>query len=459
MSSTTPRLSFGRKIGFTVGDYGFNLYWKSVSIFLLFYYTDVVGLSATTAGMIYMAATIFDAVMDLVIGGIADRTRTRWGRYRPYILLGAAPLGLSFAALYYKPAADGLALTGIVLGTHLVFRLMYAAVSIPYLSLTARVTQSSEERSSLAGFRMMFATMGGLTVSFVTQPLVAWMGQGDAAKGFFYVACTLAAISTAILPIVFLSTREPDLPSDEAPKVRLKDYWRLLRTNRAFWIVMIGVTCTAVSSTVISNSVLYYYKYLIGDEASARYALSVRSVAGLAIIPMWIYVTKFIGKRQCWFLASAWGLLCLSVFSVIDVRGVSSAVILFLLLYITSLGLSMTYWSMLPDTVEYGEWKSGLRSEAIVFGFASFFQKLALGMAAGLFGWALDFVGYVPNISQTPETLAGIKYIMVVLPAVALATGMGAMWFHPLRPGVHEHITRQLIGRRSGDAGTGRQRS
>lgn len=442
------RLSMKRKAGFAIGDYACNLYWQSISLFLMYYYTDVVGLPATTAGVIYMVASIFDGAIDPVMGAVADRTRTRWGRYRPWILMGAIPLGFSFAALYWKPALDGLGLIAVVLATHLVFRVAYTAVSIPYSSLTARITTSSDERNGLAGFRMFFATLAGLTISFLTQPMVALFGGGDQARGFFYAACTIALVATSILPLVFLATREPVLASDDQPMPGMRDYWRSIRVNRAFWLVMIAITSAALCSTVIGKSVLYYFKYFVEDEASARYALSIKSAAGLLIIPSWVYVTKVTGKRGAWFTATGWALVGLAVFALTDIRDVVDASLMFLFLHVAILGLNMTYWSMLPDTVEYGEWRSGVRAESFIFGFGIFFQKVALGLAAGLLGVMLDLVGYVPNIPQTAETLEGIKLIITVFPAIGLAMAAVAMWLHPLRRGEHERISRELAERR-----------
>lgn len=442
------RLSRGRMAGFAIGDYACNLYWQSISLFLMFYYTDAVGLSAATAGAIYMVASIFDGAIDPIMGAIGARTRTRWGRYRPWVLIGAVPLGFSFAALYWKPAATGLGLTAIVLLTHLLFRIAYTAVSIPYSTLTARITTRSDERNALAGFRMFFATLAGLTVSFLTQPMVAFFGHGDPAKGFFGAACVIAGISTAILPLVFLNTHEPALPSDDEPMPSLGDYWRSIRVNRAFWMVMIATTAAALCSTVIGKSVLYYYKYFVHDEGAAQYALSLKMAAGLLIIPAWVQVTKVIGKRGAWFAATGWALVALTIFAVTDIRGAIGAGVIFLVLHVAVLGLNMTYWSMLPDTVEYGEWRSGVRAESFIFGFGIFFQKVALGLAAGLLGYGFEFVGFRPNVAQAPATLSGIKLVITLFPAAGLLIAALAMWKHPLRKGEHERISAEIASRR-----------
>jgi len=446
-TSADGRLSVARKAGFAIGDYACNLYWQSISLFLLFYYTDVVGLPAATAGLIYMVASIFDGAIDPVMGTIADRTRTRWGRYRPWVLIGAAPLGLAFAALYWKPAATGFGLTAVVMLAHLVFRIAYTAVSIPYSTLTARITTRSDDRNGLAGFRMVFASLAGLTVAWLTQPMVGYFGGGDPAVGFFRAACVLAAIATVILPLVFLNTVEPPLPSDRADLPPLRAYWGSIRFNKAFWLIMIAVTAAALCSTIIGKSVIYYFKYFVGDEGAARYALSANMASGLVVIPCWVAITKRIGKRGAWFAASAWLAIGLVAFALTDFRAAVPAAAMFLVLQIGVMGLNMTYWSMLPDTVEYGEWRSGIRAESFIFGFGIFFQKVALGLAAGLMGLAFDWVGFHANATQSEATLNGIRLVIALCPIAGLGIAAWAMWHHPLRRGEHERITAEIAAR------------
>jgi len=442
-------LSWGRRVGFAAGDYACNLYWQSVSLFLLFFYTDAVGLPAATAGLIYMVASIWDGAIDPIIGAFADRTRTRFGRYRPYLLLGAVPLGLTFCLLYYRPPFEGWGLAAWMLGGHMIFRSCYAMLSIPYTSLNARITRSSSERSTLAGLRMMFATLAGLTVALSTQPMVARFGAGDPARGYLAAAAVLALVATVIFPIVFFSTREPAEEAEQGPPMRMTDYWRALRGNRAFWIVMAGIGSAVVCSTALGKSVLYYFKYYLHAEAAARTALSLGAAAGLLIVPFWLVVTRFTGKRNAWLIATAWGLAGLAAFGIGEVRSPAVMIAFLLWMQIASLGLAMTFWSMLPDTVEYGEWVSGVRTESFVFGLGQFFLKVALGIGAGLFGLALDLVGYQPNLEQSADTLAGMKTIMVVFPAAGLILGGVAMLFYPLRHGTHEAIVGEVALRRS----------
>ena len=237
------------------------------------------------------------------------------------------------------------------------------------------------------------------------------------------------------------------------------DYWAAIRANRAFWVVMITVTCAVICATAMGKSLLYYFKYYLQDEAASRMALSVVAASGLVIIPAWMLLTRFIGKRLAWFVATIIGLLGLAFFAVTDIRSPTAMTVFMVYMQVGVLGLMMTFWSMLPDTVEYGEWHSGVRAEAFIFGLGQFFLKVALGLGAGLFGVALDMVGYVPNVPQSASTLAGMKNIMLVLPAAGLTLGFIAMLFYPLKRGVHENIVEQLATRKLAVPGAWRRRA
>lgn len=445
--NSSDQLSIGRKAGFALGDYACNLYWQSVTLFLMFYYTDVVGLSGATAGLIYMIASIFDGITDPIMGAIADRTRTRFGRFRPYILAACVPLGLTFTLMFWKPALDGAGLLAVVLASHLLFRVAYTAVSVPYCSLTARMTHSSQERSTLAGFRMVFSALAGLTVAYLTHPLVATLGAGDEARGYFYAASVFALVATSIFPVVFLATREPAETQDETQQLRLRDYWRAVARNRAFWVLMIAMMISATATTTLAKSVLYYFKYVVGDEQGARYALSLKAVAALAIIPCWVYATRYIGKQIAWICAALLGIVGCIALSLLEVSTTLTATAFFIFMHAASVGTWLTVWSMMPDTVEYGEWCSGVRAESFIFGLGMFFQKVALGLAAGLFGWSLDSVGYIANAAQSAQTLDGIKMIVVILTGVSFAGSLLVVLFYPLKKGRHEAIVAELRAR------------
>ena len=446
-----PQLSIRARMGFGVGDYACNLYWQSVSFFLLFYYTDAVGLSAAQAGLIYLIASIFDGATDPLAGAVADRTRTRWGRYRGYVLFGGIPLALAFVLMYYRPPLlEGLALFAWLLGTHLIFRLTYTAVSIPYTSLSACITNDSNERASLAGYRIVFATLAAFTVVFFTQPIVAAFSTEDhPAYGFTVAAAVFAVLATLIYPLVFVSTTEHHEPeaSDHAG-LSFAEYRRSLFSNGAFWSAVLAICAAVICTTALSKSVLYYFKYYLNDEANSRYALICMAALGLVVVPAWTMLTRLTAKRTVWGIATIWSLTALVLFAFVDIRSTPYMIAWYLFAHVGSLGFSYTFWAVLPDTIEYGEWRSGIRAESFVFGLGQFFLKVALGIGAGLFGWLLDLVGYVPNEAQSETTLAGLKWIMVALPGAGVLLAAVAMSRFPMGRGDHGRIVQELRLRR-----------
>jgi GPH family glycoside/pentoside/hexuronide:cation symporter len=228
------------------------------------------------------------------------------------------------------------------------------------------------------------------------------------------------------------------------------DHWQAIRHNRAFWILMLGISFGAVSSTAMGKSVLYVFKYIVGDAAGARYALSLVAASGVIIIPGWVFATRLLGKQLAWLTAAGIGLAGVVGLAVLPIHGAVQMTLFFIYMHVAALGISMTYWSMMPDTVEYGEWRSGRRPESFIFGLGMFFQKVALGVAAGLFGWSLDLIGYHANQIQTPATLTGLRMIIVVLPALGLAGSAIVMLFYPLKRGAHEKIVAELEATRPG---------
>lgn len=437
------KLSLLRQVGFAIGDFGLNLYWQSITFFLVFFYTDIAGLSASTAGFIFMGATIFEACVDPIIGALMDRKRGRFGRYGTWIIFGSVPLGASFVLLFWTPKAPYALLIAILALTHLFFRLCYTSVAVPFSALTARMTDVSIERTTLTGLRMLFATAAGSVVAFCMQPLVSMLGDADARLGFIRAAICIAALATTIFLIVILSVRERDGSRGEAA-TSLKSYIQVILSNRAFVTLVIGLLFASASSTTIGRSVIYYFKYVVRDESAARYALSLSSAAAFVAVPVWVVVARRIGKREMWIVAAAMGIIGLVIFAAFRPATTNGATAFFVWMQASNIGIAVAYWSMLPDTVEYGLSRSGIRQESLLFGMFSLFQKVGLALAAGAFGWAFDAIGYVANVVQTGGTTHAMGTVIISLCAFGLlGSGIG-VFFSPLRKGIHEQIVERL---------------
>lgn len=441
-----PRLGLGRVIGYGLGDFGFNLYFTFSSLFLLYFYTDVLGLSPALGGAIIMVALVWEGLTDPAMGIIANRTRTRRGRYRPYLLLGAIPLAASFVAMFVPVALEGTALAIYALATHIVFRTLYTVVNIPYIALSAQMTSDSLERGKLAGARMILAILCGLGLAALSLPLVKALGGGR--EGFFGLALLYGGLSTAILFACFLSTREVVAPIGEAHPT-LKGMIAAVRTNRPF-LLLIGATVVgSVGYTMSGKALVYYMKYNGGSEDAVTIALTASlTSAALAMVP-WMLVTKRTSKRFVWLCAIG---ITSAVSATIYLAAPTPGPFLYALVAVGGIGNAafvLTFWSMVPDTVEYGEWRTGVRAEGAIFGFVVLSQKIALGIGTGLVGVLLGWIGYEPNVAQTPDTLHGIRVLLTLVPlTLGFIAGL-FVWRYPLDQQTHGRLVRWLALRRS----------
>ncbi len=452
-------LSFRERFGYGVGDFAFNLFFSTAGLYLLFYYTDVLGLSPAVAGWVFAAALIWDAVFDPVMGYIAGRTRTRWGRYRPYLLFGAVPLAGAWALMFLPVGLAGSALIVFAAATHILFRTLYAVVSMPFLALSAVLTSDSHERGVLAGFRMAAAATCGLFAAFSTLQFVALFGGGQ--RGFFLTAIAYGILASLILVFVVANTREAEIADeDKAPTPH--QMLAMLRQNRAFWIVGTAMLLASFAGTFFQKTIPYYFKYALAREDLIGLALTILTGAVMLSIPLWTAVMRRTSKRTMWLCGTAISLI--GYLLLWNAPAAPGTVLPVLALLGVGAGAGyIGFWAMMPDTVEYGEYRSGIRAEGAIFGLVSLIQKAGLGLAAAMLGETMAMIGYRANIAQSVETLDAIKAIMVIAPA-ALSICVGAVIaFYPLDRRMHARLVRatdwrkarRLRGQRRGPAEEG----
>lgn len=439
-------ISTFRTIAYGAGDFAFNLTFTFASLFLLYFYTDVLGLSGTVAGLIIMVALIWEGVTDPVAGLIANRTSSRWGRYRPYLLFGAIPLAFAFSLMFLPLGLTGTALVAYAALTHIIYRTIFTFVNVPYVALSAQMTTDTLVRGQLAGARMIFAILCGITLSALTLPVVGALGGGVA--GFFKISMIYAAAATIILLLCFASTREvQSLGTDQHPS--FKEMINSVRRNRAFLFLLGATVLGAIAYTMSNKALVYYMKYVVGSEtAVTKGLLASLGAAAFAMIP-WIIVTKKTSKRAVWIAGAA---ITSAALLLIYILRPSEGALLWLLLALTGIGNAafiLTFWSMLPDTVEFGEWKSGTRAEGAIMGLTLFSQKIALGVGTGMIGILLDVIGYMPNRPQTPETLNGILLLYTLVPLALFVSAAAIIAFYPIDRSTHERIVRVIEHRRA----------
>ena len=417
MNKTTKKLTIKEKLGYGVGDTASHFVWDMVGFWILIFYTETFGISAAAAGTIMLIARAWDMVSDPLMGIIADRTNTRWGKFRPYILWMALPYSILAVLTFSTPdfGATGKVVYAAI--TYFLLMTVFTAINLPYSSLGAVMTSDSYERAGLNSYRFIFAFVGQLIVSGTALSLALYFGKGDQAKGYQITLILFAIISFILFMITFRSTRERVQPPKEQKESLREDFRNLLK-NRP-WVILFFVGIISFVMFAMQNlSVAYYFKYYIGKAEGVQLFNVIGTIALIAVIPLSKPLAERFGKRNV-FLASS--LLSGLFFMLLFLPGVGNMK----LIYTFNILAKMAYapavpllWTMLADTADYSEWKSGRRSTGLVFSAATFAQKAGWGIGGALAGWLLALFKFVPNVEQTDSAITGIKLMISVIPGI-----------------------------------------
>jgi len=444
--STKPTTSVNLAYG--AGDLAINLHFNSVLLMLLFFYTDVVGISPAMAGAIFVVARIVDAVTDPLMGWIADRTRTSMGRFRPYILLGAFLTGALLYATFSAPFEEQSAKVLWAFGTYILFGVAYTVMSIPYSALTAAITDDTRARTTLSSYRMVFATIGVLIVYMSMRPIVEAAGGG--VEGYQYAALFYAVLGFLVLIVTVRGTRENVALPEHVPSI--KDMLAALRGG-GLPLAMVIVTffMGMLVFTIRSAALIFYFKYNIGDESLFEVFLAVSLGGQLIGIIAAPFIAARLGKMRTNLLG----------FIVVGVAGMGLFYTPYdqigLIFAIASIGslfvglITVIGWSLLPDTVEYAEWRTGIRADGAIYAVASFFHKMSMAVGGFIGAMILTLTDYVPNAAQQSEAaLNGIAFAVGAAPAVCLFVAAIAIYFYPLDEKTFQKISAELRERRGG---------
>lgn len=437
------RLSLSTKLGYGVGDMGANLVFQTVLIFLLFYLTDVFGLAAPLAGAIFFIAKLWDGITDPVMGYISDRTRTRWGSKRPYLLFGAAPLGLSFFLLFASPPLDGFWKGAYALLFFLMVCTFYTVVNIPYGALTAALTMDAHERSSLTGYRMFFAIFGTLVVAGATLPLVRVFESP--VTGFRVTAGLFGAGAMVLTWVTFFTVKEPACPTVQE-SYNLSDIFKVIRHNPPFIVLSVGMILHLAAVGILASMVNFFFKYNMGQESFASVALLCIFASAALALPLWVWVARVFSKRATFNLGM--GLLAVTLISLYFINKPIPALLIPVFI-LAGIGISTIYFSpmaMIPDTVEYSEWKIGLRREGVLYGVFYFGQKLAAALAGFISGQGLGLFGFQANQVQNAQVLFGIRFLMTGVPVILIVIGIIVICFYPIDQKLHDRMLREING-------------
>jgi len=420
---------------FAAGDFAFNLYWQSVMLYLLYYYTEALHLPIAIASACYAIASVWDGIANLAVGVLADRY-ARPERFRFALIYGAFPLGLSFALAYAPSPLAGTWQLVWVVGGHLLFRSAYALVNVPYLAMSARISIDSSDRALVAGGRMLCGTIAAVVIALGTVPLGRLLTGSGGAQAYAAAAIVFAVLGSLLLIAVGLTYRDDGSIPAAQDGASIPEVIKLALRNRAFLSLCAAVMAMIVAVTVLDKSVLYYFKYALGDEDAGQLTLGWMMAISGAAVPLWVLVSRFLGVRAVWFVAVATCMACLTVFIVGRLNQPLPVQIFLVAVQGAIVGLHFAFWALLPDTVEYGQRQSGVRAEAVLYGLAAFFQRLAIGLGTLLVGFGLGREG----LHHGAASDATYRLVLALIPLGFFALAGLFMIANPLRRGSHEQI-------------------
>lgn len=450
MSKPAGKLSVKEKLGYAVGDTASHFVWDMVGFWILIFYTDTYGISPVAAGTIMLIARVWDMISDPIMGIIADRTNTRWGKFRPYILWMALPYSILAVMTFSTPdfgSTGKIIYAGV---TYLLLMTVFTAINLPYSSLSAVMTSNSYERAGINSYRFIFAFIGQFIVSGTALYLANYFGGDDKAKGYQYTLMLFAAISFILFMITFRSTKERVKPPPKQNE-SLKEDMKNLFKNKP-WIILFFVGIISFVMFAMQNlSVAYYFKYYIGNEENVQLFNVIGTVALIVAIPFSKPLSKRFGKRTV-FLASS--LFSGFFFILLYLPGAEDTY----LIYTFNILAKMSYapavpllWTMLADTADYSEWKTGRRATGLTFSAATFAQKAGWGIGGALAGWLLALFNFEPNVVQTETAITGIKMMISVFPGVLYMSCAILMFFYSIDHETCEIMSKELEERRNID--------
>lgn len=413
--ASTP-LSAREKIGYGLGDAASHIVFDNVMFYMAFFYTDVFRLPAAFVGSMFLMARGLDAVSDPVMGWLADRTRTRWGKFRPYLLFGAVPFGLSCVLAYTTPGLGQAGKMAFALATYTLMTLMYTVVNIPYCALGGAITADETQRISLQSYRFILATAGGMLSTVLMVPLAGWIGGTDRVSGYQGAIAVLAVVAVAMLFGCFATTKERVVPRTEAASSFWADVKDIVGNDQ--WRVVGGLTILNIMAVATrGGAMMYYVTYIMGQAGLFTAFLATYSVGNIG----GCLLTKPLTDRFCKVSVFSWTNGALAVLSAamffVPLRQNGLMFGLIFVIGVLHQMITPIQWVMMSDTVDYGEVKFGKRLTGVSFAGTLFVLKMGLALSGALIGWALAAYGYVSGgATQAPNTLRCIIALFTLLP-------------------------------------------
>jgi GPH family glycoside/pentoside/hexuronide:cation symporter len=489
MSESTNKLLLREKIGYGFGDLASCLFWATIMSQLLFFYTDIFGLTGRAAGIMFFVSRILDALFDVVIGMTADRTKSRWGKFRPYLLWGAVPLAVSAVLAFTTPEFGEVGKLIYAYATFILFMFLYSAINIPYTALLGVISGDPVERTSASSFKFMGAYLGGFIVSATVLPLAAHFGHDSVAKGWQMTMGIYGIAAIVFFFITFISTHERIQPIAKE-KTSVKNDLKDLSKNKP-WMLLFTVTILFILFVCIRMSVTtHYFKYYVGEQASPlltqiynfflkyiinplygifgaqatalldethRYGFEVLtsvfntlgqgiSLVGVLLVP---WFAKVVGRKSAVIILFVTALICTGAFYFLNPENLTMIFIFQLVGSIAGGPISALLWVLYADTADYSEWKTGRRATGLVFSASIMSNKIGWAVGSMIAAFILDQTGFVANVIQNIDVQNGLKAMMSIIPvAIGVVALIILAFFYKLDEPTMKKVAADLEERR-----------
>ena len=447
MPTSKDKVTFLEKVGYGLGDTASNFYFQMFMIYLTFFYTDVFGISPAAVGTMFFVTKMWDTFNDPIMGVLADRTNTRWGKFRPYLIWMVIPFGVIGVLTFTTP---DLSASGKLIYAYITYTLMmmaYTAINIPYSALMGVISPNSLVRTSVSSYRFILAMAGTFIVQGATLPMVNFFGKGSEQKGFQMAMVVYAIAAIILFLITFLTTKERVQPAKEQQST-LKEDLKDLMANKPWLILFVIGIFTLFNIAIRNAAIMYYFKYYIGNQNLSSLFMMLGTIGVMVGVALTGPLSKIFGKRKLYMFLMGLTAVLTALFYLIPKDQIVAVFAMHILISTVMGPTAPLIWAMYADTADYSEWKSGHRATGLVFSAATFAQKFGWTIGAAIAGWLLAAFGFKANIEQTPEALNGIRLMISIIPAAAALLSTISVSFYNLDDELMKKIEVELKERK-----------
>ena len=429
----TEKLSKKVKLMYGAGDIGFSLTSTIMGVYFLFFMVEVVGIRPGIAAIPILIGKIWDFVNDPIFGYLSDRTRTRWGRRRPYLLFGALPLAFTFTMLWYKPGFESTTALVIYYSVaYIIFEASATLIYMPYFALTPELTSDYDERTSLTSYRMFFSILGSLLAFTVPAIIVGEFVPENASK-VLLMGGIFGLVSALPMFVTFFGTEErKDLVDLDKPTIweSLRSVWKNIPFRYGLGIFL----ATWISVDILQSSLLFYVKFVVEREPQNEIIMATIFVIAMFTLPIWNWVSKRWSKRYAYIFGIAfWAVVQMVLIMMNPSTPLSLILVLCAMAGVGVAAAHVLPWAILPDAIEWYEHETGERHEGMFYSITTLARKVTSAISVPLIGPILEITGYQPNLTQqSAEAVRGIKLVIGPLPAVLLGLGILIAFKYPL---------------------------